>query len=87
MPIYEYQCDTCGEVVEVMQRMGAPAPASCKDAATRGQNNCEGKLRRLMSTTSVRSGSVASQRSALDMPACGRCGIPGGPCAMGGNDG
>ena len=83
MPIYEYQCDACGEVVEVMQRMGATAPASCKEAAPQGRSQCEGKLRRLMSTSSVRSGS-GSRSPAPDLPACGRCGVPGGPCVMGG---
>ena len=28
MPIYEYQCDGCGDVFEVRQRMSDPAPQS-----------------------------------------------------------
>ena len=26
MPIYEYRCPACGAVVEILQRMNAPAP-------------------------------------------------------------
>lgn len=29
MPIYEYACGSCGHVVEVMQRISDPAPATC----------------------------------------------------------
>lgn len=29
MPIYEYQCNACGKVNEVMQKFGADAPAAC----------------------------------------------------------
>lgn len=28
MPIYEYQCEGCGEVFEVLQRLSDPAPES-----------------------------------------------------------
>ena len=26
MPIYEYKCDTCGHIVELVQPIGAPPP-------------------------------------------------------------
>jgi putative FmdB family regulatory protein len=29
VPIYEYACGSCGHLVEVMQRISDPAPASC----------------------------------------------------------
>lgn len=35
MPIYEYQCNACGKVNEVMQKIGAEAPAAC-DACSSG---------------------------------------------------
>ena len=30
MPIYEYKCSACGAVVEILQRMDAPAPTCAK---------------------------------------------------------
>ncbi len=44
MPIYEYQCDSCGRRFEVMQRMTEPLLASCE--------RCGGQVRRLISQTS-----------------------------------
>ena len=41
MPTYEYQCDKCGRVFEVRQRISEPALTTC-DA-------CGGKVRRLLS--------------------------------------
>ncbi|AKU91097.1 FmdB family zinc ribbon protein [Vulgatibacter incomptus] len=29
MPIYEYQCATCGGLTEVLQKVSDPAPESC----------------------------------------------------------
>lgn len=29
MPIYEYQCQACGDVQEIMQKMTDPAPTGC----------------------------------------------------------
>lgn len=44
MPIYEYQCEKCGEVFEVFQKVSDPAPKS----HTCGSR----KIKRLMSQTS-----------------------------------
>ena len=41
MPLYEYECQSCGERVEVLQRVGAPAIGVC-DA-------CGGEMKRLLS--------------------------------------
>ena len=30
MPIYEYICSECGEITELLQKMGAAAPSECK---------------------------------------------------------
>jgi putative FmdB family regulatory protein len=46
MPIYEYECDTCGEVVEVIHAISAPGPSVHAD--------CGGKLQRLMSAPTTR---------------------------------
>jgi len=44
MPIYEYQCESCGRQFEVMQRMTEPLMAACE--------TCGGRVRRLISQTS-----------------------------------
>lgn len=41
MPIYEYQCQSCGSKLEVMQRIGDPPPGVC--------SKCGGDLRKLLS--------------------------------------
>jgi len=44
MPIYEYECQKCGEVFEVLQKMSDPAPKS---------HSCGSrKVRRVMSQSS-----------------------------------
>lgn len=47
MPIYEYACDKCGEVIEVTQKM-TDAPLSVHN----GDSDCGGNLRKLMSSNS-----------------------------------
>jgi putative FmdB family regulatory protein len=44
MPIYEYQCEKCGEVFEVFQKVSDPAPKSHACGSR--------KIKRLMSQTS-----------------------------------
>lgn len=41
MPIYEYQCEACGERVELLQRFEDPPPAECA--------HCGGAMRKLLS--------------------------------------
>ena len=41
MPLYEYQCDGCGQVFELLQRFSDPAP----DA----HDGCGGAVKRLLS--------------------------------------
>lgn len=41
MPIYEYQCQSCGERHEVLQRMSDPPLETCED--------CGGPVRKLIS--------------------------------------
>lgn len=41
MPIYEYECEQCGERTEVLQRVGAPPIGSCEA--------CGGVMKRLVS--------------------------------------
>ncbi len=47
MPIYEYVCEACGRLIEVMQKMSDPAPAACPE--------CGGsRLAKLVSRTTFR---------------------------------
>jgi putative FmdB family regulatory protein len=71
VPIYEYVCEECGRLTEVMQRLGDPSPASCAECgATR--------LARVVSRTSFQlkgggwySDLYASQKKKPDGPAPG----------------
>ncbi len=44
MPIYEYECEQCGNVEEVWQKISDEPPATC--------GHCSGKLHKLMSLNS-----------------------------------
>ncbi|MCK4910061.1 MAG: zinc ribbon domain-containing protein [Thermodesulfovibrionales bacterium] len=44
MPIYEYQCTSCGEQLEVMQKISDPRLTVCPE--------CGGELSKLISNTS-----------------------------------
>jgi len=44
MPIYEYQCDSCKERTEVMQRFSDPPLTACK---------CGGSLRKVLSPPAI----------------------------------
>lgn len=44
MPIYEYECQKCGEVTEVMQRITDDPLTTCE--------TCGGEIKRLISNTS-----------------------------------
>jgi len=41
MPLYEYECESCGDRIEVLQRVGAPPIGVCE--------TCGGEMRRLLS--------------------------------------
>lgn len=41
MPLYEYECVTCGHRTEVIQRIGAPPIGACPE--------CSGEMKRLLS--------------------------------------
>lgn len=44
MPIYEYRCRSCGQTLEVIQKMGARPLRKCR--------HCSGRLDKLVSRTS-----------------------------------
>lgn len=77
MPIFEYQCASCGKDFELLVRNSSTVPA-CPD--------CTGtQLRKKLSTFAAITGSASAQ---AELPAsCQGCGNPGGPgaCAFGAN--
>jgi putative FmdB family regulatory protein len=44
MPIYEYRCEKCGEIVEKIQKISDPPLAECE--------KCNGKLNKILSHSS-----------------------------------
>ena len=45
MPIYEYQCQSCGKRTELLQRMADPPLATCPE--------CGGEVKKLLSAPAV----------------------------------
>ena len=45
MPLYDYECQSCAHVVEVMHSVNDAGPAACE--------RCGGKMRKLMSTPAI----------------------------------
>ncbi len=45
MPLYEYQCESCGVTFEVIQKFSDPAVETCR--------NCGGRVRRLLSAPAI----------------------------------
>jgi len=77
MPIYEYRCESCGQLVEAQQKMSDPRLTDCPA--------CEGgKLTRILSLVNV--GATASGREAAsceraEVPSCQQCGRAGTGCS------
>ena len=44
MPIYEFVCESCGRIVERLQKLGDPPPEACPE--------CGGKMAKIMSRNS-----------------------------------
>ena len=45
MPLYDYVCESCGHVVEVIHGISAPGPAACE--------RCSGSMKRALSTPAI----------------------------------
>jgi len=76
MPIFEYKCEQCGHVMEVLQKSRNAGKVTC--------TKCGGtNLRKLLSGFAV--GQSKASEHACDscsaLPACGG-GCPGGTCPM-----
>ena len=74
MPLFEYDCTTCGEVVEVLQRPQDPDPQRCgDDCVCAGPRLGEGELVRRLS---LPGGYAVKQRGQVprEKESCGHCG-------------
>lgn len=81
MPVYEYECGECHQIIEVQQKMADDPLTECP--------NCDGKLKKLMSQSSFQlkgggwyadgysSSSGKSKSPSKEKPAC----ATGGGCA------
>jgi hypothetical protein len=81
MPLVEYSCARCGEVIEVIQRSGQADVARCGEDCALGYDG-DGALTRRVSTFS---GLISSSRGRVEAaqdqpPACGTCGEAPGSC-------
>ena len=66
MPLYDYQCQNCGHVVEVMHGVNASGPQRCE--------RCGGPMRKLISTPAiVFKGSGWAKKDARSSPAIRSC--------------
>ena len=75
MPLFEYECRTCGHQFEHLTREGRdPSCPSCES----------GDLQRLLSVFAVGANANGKTPAAFAPGACGRCGDPRGPgsCSM-----
>ncbi len=79
MPLFEYACQTCGELVEVLQRRGESPPQKCGQECVRFEGPMGGG--KLLKVMSVPGGyAMGASRTPAPTPApCGSCGSPGGP--------
>lgn len=78
MPLYEYECEQDGTVIEV-QRPMADADKPLPDPEGKGR-----VFRRKFSTFAARGGTAAGAAgSPLPLGGCCPCGKPGGGCSMG----
>ncbi len=75
MPIYEYECESCGHRVEMLRKMDDA------DAQLRCEKCGQAKVHRVQSVFAA-GVSAAGRPAAVPNSPCGRCGDPRGSCAM-----
>jgi putative FmdB family regulatory protein len=74
MPIFEYKCEKCGHVMEVLQKGRKAVKQTCEKCGSAAMS-------KLLSSFAVGSTSPAAAcDSCASLPACGGC--PGGTCPM-----
>jgi putative FmdB family regulatory protein len=77
MPIYEYLCDSCGKIVETLQRVSDPPLVDCPSGDGGG-------LTRILSAHNVggmASGAEATSCDRSPEPTCGGCNLAGTGCS------
>jgi putative FmdB family regulatory protein len=81
VPIYDYVCESCGNVVEVVHPISAPGPATCAV--------CGGRMKRALSTPAiVFKGSGWAKKDARDASRSkARTGTAGADTTAGGTEG
>jgi putative FmdB family regulatory protein len=76
MPIFEYQCGSCGKEFETLVRGSSPAPACPACHGT----DLHKKLSTFSAVSKSAFGAVSSSATLDTLPAdCPNCGDPGGP--------
>ena len=78
MPIFEYKCQQCGHVTEVLQKSRKAAKQVCAQCGS-------SDTKKMLSGFAVGQGKSAAPAcdSCAAGPACGAGGCPGGMCPMG----
>lgn len=78
MPIFEYRCEQCGHVMEVLQKSRKATKQTCAQCSSTD-------MKKLLSGFAVRQGSTSSPAcdSCEAAPACGGGMCAGGACPMG----
>jgi len=74
MPIYEYECEECGNRIERLIRNAGDVPKACE--------KCKGRLRKALSSFSVSStgpGAKHEPSAACSTCSSGSCPYSGGP--------
>ena len=89
MPIYEYQCQDCGKVVEAMQRMSDPPLQICGEDCAVARVG-EGRLTKLISAANLGRGLISTRvisdtgasapMTMREAASCGNCGRAPGSC-------
>jgi putative FmdB family regulatory protein len=77
MPIYEYICDSCGQIVEALQRLSDPPLEDCPSGDG-------GKLSKALSAHNVGGLATGAEAAACESfagPACGGCERAGTGCS------
>ena len=80
MPIYEYRCEKCGKVFEVMQSMNAKPLETCGEHCVAPGKPGDGKVTKLLSATAVHASGSHETRAAPVSPSCEQCDLRGGKC-------
>jgi predicted nucleic acid-binding Zn ribbon protein len=83
MPLVEYSCARCGEVIEVIQRHGQADVARCGEDCALGYDGDGALTRRVSTISGLINGASSRARSSAESSqaeSCGTCGNAPGSC-------